>query len=171
MTGPTPSLEQLLGLESSTDGSEKPNEGGSALRRQLEAKLDELKAVRKQLDEYREKDRTRSVAELVTKHSIPPIAQKLLLNELGDAEPTDEAVTKFVAEYGELWGAKAAEASTTPEQQAATRAVQALSAHGTEQTLEPMSEEAARARYAEAKSADEIMRMVAEATQGLEVQL
>ena len=34
-----------------------------------------------------------------------------------------------------------------------------------------MSEEAARTQYAEAKTKEEVLRMVAEATQGLEVQL
>jgi hypothetical protein len=160
-----PTLEQLLGLDGDSP-SDKPAASGGQLRAQLEAALAERKQALADLATYKARDRARTVADLVTKHNIPPLAQKLLLAEIGDGEPSDEAVTKFVGEFGELWGAKAAEASTTPDEQASTAQVQALSATGQATPLEPLDEEVYRARYAEAKSADEVMRMVAEAAGG-----
>lgn len=168
MSDDTPTLEQLLGLtdESGDDGS-KPD--GKGLRAQLETVLKERKQLQEQLSTYRERDRARTVADLVTKHSIPPLAQNLLLKEIGDADPTDEAVTKFVADYGELWGAKAAEAATQPEQQAATAAVQALSAQAADQPPQLLGEDAYRAMYAEAKTKEDVMRLVAEASGGFQL--
>lgn len=169
MTEPTPTLEQLLGIEEAPSGAPAPT--GKDLRTQLQAVLAENKQLKEQYATATAKERARTAAELVTKHSIPPIAQNLLLKEIGDGDLTDEAVTKFVAEYGELWGAKAAEASTTPEQQAQTAQVQALSQTGTPPPVSLLEEDAYRAQYAEAKTKEEVMRMVAEATGGYQVAL
>lgn len=169
MTEPTPTLEQLLGLDAEGGTESDPKPTGKDLRSQLTAVLAERKQLAEQLATYRERDRVRTVADLVTKHNIPSLAQNLLLKEIGDSDPTDEAVTKFVAEYGELWGAKAAEASTTPEQQAHTAAVQALSQSGHEAPVGLQDEDAYRAIYAEAKTKEDVMRMAAEAVGGFQV--
>lgn len=170
MTDPTPTLEQLLGLDTEGESGAESKPTGKDLRSQLTAVLAERKQLAAELATYRERDRARTVADLVTKHSIPALAQNLLLKEIGDADPTDEAVTKFVESYGELWGAKAAEASTTPEQQAATAAVQALTEHaGPPQMANLGDEDAYRSQFAEAKTRDDVMRMVAEATGGVQV--
>jgi hypothetical protein len=171
MTDNTPSLEQLLGLDADDSGSTPAGSDGKGLREQLRAVLAENKQLKEQTALVAQRERVRTVAELVTKHSIPPLAQDLLLREIGDTDPTDEAVTGFVAKYGELWGAKAAEASTTPEQQAQTAQVQALSATGHETPAQLLSEEAYRSRFAEAKTAEDVMRLTAEAAGGFEVAL
>lgn len=167
MTNPT-TLEQLLGLDNEDDGgTDSGNEDtGKGLRAQLKAVLAREKAASTELALLKARDRERTAADLVTKYDIPLLARDLLLKET-EGDLTDEAVTAFATKYGELWGRKTAEASTTPEQQTATAAVQALSATGTELPLELKDEAAYRAQYAEASTKEDVMRMVAEATGGL----
>lgn len=169
MTDNTPTLEQLLGLDNEDDGGaaeSKPT--GKDLRSQLQALLAENRQLKEQNAAIAQRERVRTAAELVAKHNIPSLAQDLLLKET-DGDLTDESVTAFVAKYGELWGAKAAEASTTPEQQAATAMVQSLAGGASALPAGLQDEDAYRALYAEAKTKDEVMRMVAEAAGGFQV--
>jgi hypothetical protein len=163
MTDPTPTLEQLLGLDAEESTETKPT--GKDLRSQLQAVLAERNALKEQLAQSTARERVRTAAELVAKHNIPPLAQNLLLKET-EGDLTDESVTAFVAQYGELWGAKAAEASTTPEQQASTAAVQALSNSAGPPPGGLLDEDAYRSQYAEAKTKEDVMRMAAEAARG-----
>lgn len=169
MADDTPTLEQLLGLdtEGGSGGESKPD--GKGLRAQLEAVLAERKQLQEQLAQAGQRERTRAAAELVTKHNIPPVAQKLLLQQV-QGDLTDESVTKFVEEFGELWGAKAAEASTTPDQQSATQQVQALTAQSHDVSMTSLfDEDAQRTRFAEAKTREDVMRLTAEAMQGVQL--
>lgn len=169
MTDPTPTLEQLLGIDAEDNAETRPT--GKDLRSQLQAVLAENRQLKEQNAAIAQRERVRTAAELVTKHSIPPIAQDLLLKET-EGDLTDESVTAFVAKYGELWGAKAAEASTTPEQQAATAQVQSLSENaGPPPAGQLLDEDAYRAHYAEAKTKEDVMRMAAEAARGFQVGL
>jgi hypothetical protein len=162
MTTTNDDLDQLLGGD---NGSGQPSEG-SRLRQQLESALQKLAERDAALQKLQEKDRQRDIESLFTKHSIPTLAKDFFPT---DAELTDESATAFVEKYGQLWGAQAAEASATPEQQAQAAAVQALSAVGTPPPAGLLTEEAARSKFAEAKTAEDIMRMTAEAVQGYSV--
>jgi hypothetical protein len=163
MTTTNDDLDQLLG---GTPGDGQTPTEGSKLRQQLESALSKLAERDAALAKLTEKDRARDVEALFTKHSIPPLAKDFFPT---DAELTDESATAFVEKYGQLWGATAAEANATPEQQAQAAAVQALTATGTPPPAGLLTEEGARAKFAEAKTAEDIMRLTAEAVQGYSV--
>lgn len=163
MTTDNDDFDQLLG---GTSGDGQTASEGGRLRKQLEDALSKLAERDTALAQLQAKDRQRDVDTLFAKHSIPPLAKDFFPK---DADLTDESATAFVEKYGQLWGATAAEATATPEQQAQAAAVQALSATGTTPPAGLLTEEAARQKFAEAKSVDDIMRMTAEAVQGYSV--
>lgn len=164
MTTPQ-TLEDLLG-ETPPAGQSGAQTDGSKLRTQLEQVLADNKALRERVETADARDRESKVNGLFEKHSIPTLAKDFFPK---DADLTDESVTAFVEKYGLLWGAQAAEAAATPEQQAAAAQLQQLSAGSMPPPTGLMNEEAARAKYAEANTAEDVMRMVAEATTGYTV--
>ncbi len=149
-------LDDLLG-DNSTDSGQGQKGGG--LRAQLEAVLAQNKALTEQLASVQANDRARSLDSLFEKHSIPALARDLFPK---DAEPSDEAATALVAKYGALWGAQAQEATTPADQQAATNAAQQFAANASAAPVAPLTEEAYRAKFAQANSRDELLKQIAE---------
>jgi hypothetical protein len=84
------------------------------------------------------RQRASALDSLFAKHSIPAKARDFFPT---DADPTDEAATAFVEKYGELWGASAQPATTPPEQQAATAAVQQFVAQAHQNAAQPLTED------------------------------
>lgn len=146
-------LDDLLGPDSDTSS-------GGGLRKQLEAVLAERKALQDQLAALAEKDRGRDLQSLFAKHSIPELARDFFPK---DAELTDESATSFVEKYGQLWGAQAAPATTTPEQQAATAAVQQFAAQSSPAPTGLYTQEYWESEFAKAQTHDELVRMISEA--------
>lgn len=151
-------LDGLFDDDDSNANSSGQSDGGK-LRKQLEAVLAQNRTLQEQLTKVQVDTRNRAVSELFAKHSIPAKARDFFPS---DSEPTDEAVTAFVEKYGDLWGAQAASATTTPEEQAATNAAQQFASQASPSQVEPMSEEHYRAKFAEAKSKDELARLMDE---------
>ena len=152
-------LDDLFANDPASTGSGQSGEGGK-LRAQLEQVLAENKALTDRLAAQEAAARSRTVAELFAKHSVPDLAKDLFPQ---DAEPTDEAVTALVEKYGALWGAQAATAATTPpEQQAATNAAQQFASQASAPPAGPLTDEAIRARMAETKNAAELMQLMQE---------
>lgn len=148
------------GLDDLLDNASDPGQGGGGkLRQQLEAVLAENKAIKDQLAQVAQRERTTSLNALFAKHSVPELARDLFP---ADAEPTDEAVTALVEKYGALWGAQAAPATTPPAEQVATTAAQQFAAQANPAPLTPLTEEDYAAKFAEAKTKDEFLRMLAE---------
>jgi hypothetical protein len=149
-------LDDLLGENGSEPGSQ--NQGGK-LREQLERVLAENKALNERLAKQDAEARERGVADLFAKHSIPDLAKDFFPK---DGDLNDEAATAFVEKYGQLWGAQAAPATTTPEQQAQTTAAQRLAQNASPPTIAPMSEAEYAQKFAEAKNPDELYRLIEE---------
>jgi hypothetical protein len=150
------------GLDDLLDGSTNDaslGQGGGALRKQLEQVLAQNKVLQEQLAKQQQAQRASALDSLFAKHSIPPLARDLFP---ADAEPTDEAVTALAEKYGALWGATAQPATTPPAEQAATASVQQFVAQATQPAVQPLSEEDYRAKFAEAQTKDEFLRMLAE---------
>jgi hypothetical protein len=143
-----------------SDSSNPGQGGGSKLRKQLEDVLAQNKALTEQLAQVQTQQRESSLAGLFAKHSIPALAADFFPK---DGELTDESATAFIEKYGQLWGATAAPATTPPAAQAATNAAQAFAAQAQPGTVAPLSEEAYRAKFAEATTKDEFLKMLAEA--------
>ena len=141
------------------DSNPNPGQGGGALRKQLEDALMELRDTKVQLAAVAQKERSNSLNSLFAKHNIPELAKDFFP---ADAALTDEAVTSFVEKYGALWGAQAAPATTPPAEQAATQAAQQFTSQASAPPVAPMSEEEYAAKFAEAKTKDEFLRMLAE---------
>jgi hypothetical protein len=150
-------LDELLDDNSTGAGSGQSN--GGALRKQLEAVLEQNRVLQEQLAKQQQTQRASALDSLFAKHAIPPLAKDLFP---ADAEPTDEAVTALVEKYGALWGAQATPATTPPAEQAATSAVQQFVAQAHQPAVQPLSEDDYRAKFAEAGTRDEFMRMLAE---------
>ena len=151
-------LDDLLGDDSTNPN---PGQGGGQLRKQLEDALKELRDTKAQLAEVAVRERGNSLNALFAKHAIPELAKDFFP---ADAALTDEAVTSFVEKYGPLWGAQAAPATTPPAEQAATHAAQQFTSQASAPPVAPMSEEEYAAKFAEAKTKDEFLRMLAELT-------
>ena len=149
-------LDDLLGDDSTTPN---PGQGGGQLRKQLEDALKELRDTKAQLAEVAVRERGNSLNALFAKHSIPELAKDFLP---ADAALTDEAVTAFVEKYGALWGAQAAPATTPPAEQAATTAAQQFTSQAATPPVSPLSEEEYAAKFAEANTKDEFMRLLNE---------
>jgi hypothetical protein len=97
---------------------------------------------------------------LLEKHAVPALAADFFPK---DAELNDEAITAFVGKYGQLWGHQAAPATTPPEQQAATQVIQQVTSQATTPPAGvPLTEEQYRQKFAEAKSPDELMQLIAQ---------
>lgn len=150
-------LDDLLGPDTSTD----PGQGGKGggLRAQLEAVLAERSALKEQLALVQANERQRSLNDLFSKHAIPELAKDFFPS---DTALTDEAATGFVEKYGALWGAQAQVATTTAADQAGATAMQQFAANAGPAPVAPLSEDAYRAKFAEAKSRDELMQMMAQ---------
>ena len=142
------------------DSTSNPGQGsGGQLRKQLEDALKELRETKAQLAQTAAKERANSLNTLFAKHAVPELARDLFP---ADAEPTDEAVTALVEKYGALWGAQAAPATTPPAEQAATQAAQQFTSQASAPPVAPMSEEEYAAKFAEAQTKDEFLKMLAE---------
>lgn len=151
-------LDDLL-----NDSTDSGQSGGGQLRKQLEQVLAQNKALQEQLAKTQAAERTRAVDSLFGKHGIPELARDFFPS---DTEPTDEAATAFVEKYGALWGATAQPAATPPAEQAATSAAQQFVSQAQPAPLAPLSEEEYAAKFAEAKTKDEFLRMLAELSAG-----
>jgi hypothetical protein len=149
-------LDDLLGDNSNGSGD---GQGGKGLRAQLEAALQREKALNERFEKLAQTERTRSLDALFSKHSIPELAKDLFPP---DTEPTDEAATALVEKYGSLWGASAQVATTPPDQQAATTAMQQFASQANPAPVAPLSEEAYRAKLAEATTQTELLQLIAE---------
>jgi hypothetical protein len=154
------------GLDDLFDSSDNPGQGGGGgqLRKQLEQVLAQNKALQEQLAQVAQRERTTSLNSLFAKHSVPELARDLFP---ADAEPTDEAVTALVEKYGALWGATAQPAATPPAEQAATQAAQQFVSQAQPAPVAPLSEEEYAAKFAEAKTKDEFLKMLAELSAGV----
>jgi hypothetical protein len=154
------------GLDDLLDSSDNPGQGGGGgqLRKQLEQVLAQNKALQEQLAQVAQRERTTSLNSLFAKHSVPELARDLFP---ADAEPTDEAVTALVEKYGALWGATAQPAATPPAEQAATQAAQQFVSQAQPAPVAPLSEEEYAAKFAEAKTKDEFLKMLAELSAGV----
>jgi hypothetical protein len=143
------------------DGSTDPNpgQGGGGLRKQLEQVLAQNRTLTEQLAKVQTNERNRSLDALFAKHSIPEKARDFFPS---DTDPTDEAATAFVEKYGELWGASAAQAATPPDQQAAAQAAQSFVSQSRPPVVSEMSEDDYRAKFAEANTKAEFLKMLAE---------
>jgi hypothetical protein len=150
-------LDDLLDDNSNGAGSGQSN--GGALRKQLEAVLEQNRVLQEQLAKQQEAQRASALNDLFAKHAIPPLARDLFP---ADAEPTDEAATALVEKYGALWGATAQPATTPPADQAATAAMQQFTAQAHQPAVQPLSEEEYAAKFAEAGTREEFLRMLAE---------
>jgi hypothetical protein len=157
-------LDDLLGNDSSDNSAPQ----GKGLRAQLEAVLAERNAMKEQLAQLQTENRARGVKDLAAKHSIPDLALDFFPK---DADLTDESATAFVEKYGQLWGAQSATATTSPEQQAATAAAQQFASQANPAPAAPMTEEQYAAKLGEAKTKDELMRLIAELEQTAVVQV
>lgn len=147
-------------IDDSSTGSGQSNGGG--LRKQLEDVLAQNKALQDQLAQVAANERTRSLESAFTKHGVPTLAKDLFPS---DAEPSDEAVTAFVAKYGQLWGATAAPAATPPAAQAATQAAQQFVSQSATPPVAPLTEEEYAAKFAEANTKAEFLAMLDELSQ------
>lgn len=147
-------------LNSIDDANSNPGQGGNKLRQLLEQALSENKTLKEQFATVQAAERSRSVEALLAKHSVPALAKDFFPDT---AELTDESVTAFVEKYGQLWGATAQQAVTDPEAQAATNTMQAFTSQASQPPAAPMSEEAYRAKFAEATTREELLRQIAEA--------
>lgn len=143
--------------DSSTDAGS--GQGGGGLRKQLEQVLAQNKALNEQLAKVQKNERDRSLDALFSKHAIPTKARDFFPS---DSEPSDEAATAFVEKYGELWGAQAQPAATPPDQQAATQAAQSFVSQAQSQPISQLSEDDYRAKFAEAGTKAEFLKMLAE---------
>lgn len=146
-------LDDLFG----TDDSGQP--AGGKLRQLLEEALNKNKALETQLAEVQATQRESALDGLFAKHSIPALAKDFFPK---DGALTDESATAFVEKYGQLWGAQAAAATTPPDQQAATTAAQAFAAQAGPPPAAPVSEEQYRAKFSEAQTKADFLRMLAE---------
>jgi hypothetical protein len=149
------SLDDLFDTNSADPGQG----GGGQLRKQLEAVLAQNKTLQEQLAQVAARERTTSLNALFTKHAIPELARDFFP---ADADLSDEAATAFVEKYGALWGAQAAPAATPPAEQAATQAAQQFVSQAAPAPVAPLSEEEYAAKFAEAKTKDEFLKMLAE---------
>jgi len=154
-------LDDLLtDLDSSTDsGGSGQSSAGGKLRQQLEAVLAQNKQLQDQLAQVQTNERNRSIEALFDKHQIPALAKDFFPS---DAQPTDEAATSFVERYGQLWGASSATATTPPDQQAQTAAMQAFQAQSAAAVTSELSEADYAAKFAEANSKAELLSMLAQ---------
>lgn len=147
-------------LNSDDDSNDSgPGQDGKGLRAQLTAALAREKALNDRLVKTEAAERARSLSDLFTKHSVPDLARDFFPK---DAELTDESVTGFVEKYGQLWGAQAQPATTPPDQQAAAAAMQQFASQANPAPVAPLSEDAYRAKFAEAQTRDEFLKMLAE---------
>lgn len=142
--------------DTSTAGSGQGS--GGKLRTQLEAVLAQNKQLQEQLAQVQVSDRNRSLDALFDKHKIPALARDFFPN---DAKPTDEAATEFVSKYGQLWGVDSATATTAPEQQAQTAAVQQFQSQQSVSVTSELSEDDYRMKFAEANTREELLQMLA----------
>ena len=151
-------LDELLGGTDSA--SANPGQGGGGkLREQLEQVLATNKQLQERLAATEAAERQRSIDSLFAKHQVPALARDLFPQ---DASPTDEAVTALVEKYGGLWGAQSASATTPPPHQAATTAAQQFAANASPAPAAPLSEAEFRAKFAEAKSPQELYALMAQ---------
>jgi hypothetical protein len=150
-------LDNLLG--DSDSGTDAGNGGGN-LRKLLEQALQREKAANDRLAQLEATQRQGQLASLLEKHAVPTLAADFFPK---DAELNDEAITAFVGKYGQLWGHQAAPATTPPEQQAATQVIQQVTSQATTPPAGvPLTEEQYRQKFADAKSPDELMQLIAQ---------
>lgn len=149
-------LQALLNSTPSSDGTSGQTPGGK-LREQLEAVLSERNQLKEQLAQVQQTQRAQALDSLFSKHGVPALARDLFPK---DAEPTDEAVTSLVEKYGALWGAQAQPATTPPAEQQAAQQIQQFAQLAQTTSMQPLSEEGYRAMFAEAKTKDELFRLM-----------
>lgn len=139
----------------SPDGSGQSD--GGKLRKQLETVLEQNKALQERLAKADQAERARALDGLFGKHSIPALARDFFP---ADSEVTDEVATAFVEKYGQLWGASATVATTPPAEQAAATAAQQFASQAGQAPVVPFSEDDYRAKFAQAKSPEELATLV-----------
>jgi hypothetical protein len=102
------------------------SDGIKSLRNALKAVKDQLKASQTELDTYRGEKRKQTLSELLESKGVKGKAQSLYPK---DAEATEEAVTAWVAEFGEAFGLENPQTTAVPtEQQQAMQQMQDASA-------------------------------------------
>lgn len=87
--------------------------GGSASKalRQQNSKLAKEKAdLEAQVRKLLEKDRARTIADVLGSKGANPKLAKYVVRDLGDSEVTEESVATWLAEEGELFGYKPSDA-------------------------------------------------------------
>lgn len=151
----TDELDQLLAADASGSGQ---SDGGK-LRKQLEDVLAQNKALQEKFEVVQAAERARSLEGLFAKHQIPELARDFFPQ---DAQPTDEAATEFASKYGQLWGSASATATTPPAQQAQANAMQQFSTQSAPPPGDALSEDDYAAKFAEAGTRDELLKMLAE---------
>lgn len=151
-------LDDLLDDNSNTDSGQSGGKGGG-LRAQLEAVLAQNQALTARLAAQEASERQRSLDGLFAKHSIPELAKDFFPK---DVDLSDETATGFIEKYGQLWGAQAQVATTTAADQAGATAMQQFASQAGPAPVAPLTEEAYRAKFAEATNKTELLQLISQ---------
>lgn len=100
------------------------------LRRELKAQKKALTEATGKLSEYAKRDRRESVESVLKAADVDTRYARWVVRDLDDAEPTKEAVEKWLDENAELVGAKRAESSVDEETQNSMRRIQSADRGG-----------------------------------------
>lgn len=144
------------------DEHDEQDEGGnpnSSAMRQLraadKAKAKRIKELEEQLSSLSKSSRERSIKDVLDGRGLNP---KIATFIPPDIEPTEDAVSKWLDEYGELFGAAPQQQASAvpPDQIAALRQMDAIMA----QTSSPAGADEVRSRIANAESPEELDRII-----------
>lgn len=95
-----------------TDNTGNGNSNGGALRKQLEEALKEMKALRADNEKLQKTARTQTVSTALAKKGLDAKVAKLIP---ADVAATDEAIGKWLEEYGDVFNLKQDETAPTAE--------------------------------------------------------
>ena len=98
------------------DNQQDQQQGGKGLRAQLEAALAANRAQAEELSKLRAAARTQAVSDVLKAKNYPAKVAKLIPK---DVEPTEEAVTAWLDEYGDLFGVAKQQATVDTATEAA----------------------------------------------------
>jgi hypothetical protein len=141
--------------ETTITGNESENDLQKKLRKKIKADEKRMKELEEKLDGYVKKERESSVKELLEKQGVNPKAARLILKDLDDV--TEESVTNWLEDNGDLFGYSPAEGAPADDSNRAELRKQNAVTQG---ATTPDRAEDLEMRIDAAQSADELNRIL-----------
>lgn len=138
------------------DAQEQGNSAMSQLRKADRAKAKRIAELEKQLSEVSESQRKQAMQQVLQARSLSPKIAGLIPSDL---EPTEDAVSKWLDEYGDVFGIPQSEPSSGPDQMTVAQ-MRSMDAVGDRSVSVPSNASDLEAKIAGAQTKEELDALI-----------